>query len=143
MAPTTTAQVSRRVQRRRAAAAARPIRLPRTRSASRRSHTTAPAAANRAGSRWQSRVTANSTAARARCRPVRSPAAKTPRNSRAKERLSENEYSPANVGRMLPPFRQTSEGDGQNRDCALLQPNKGADQSTVSGVVREFLRDRT
>ena len=48
---------------------------PRSTSASSSSHTTAPATANRAGIRWQSRVAANSTAASARCRPVRSPEA--------------------------------------------------------------------
>jgi hypothetical protein len=72
-------------------------------SASRSSHTTAPATANSAGIRWHSRVAAKSTAARARWRPVRRPAATTPRNRSDSDRLSEYENSPAMVDSRFPP----------------------------------------
>ncbi len=101
--PATTDHTSRRDHRRRAGRPSGNRRTPRNRSASSRSHRTAPATANRAGSRWQRRVAAKRQAARARCLPVRRPDATTPRKSRASERLSENENSPARVDRRFPP----------------------------------------
>jgi len=69
----------------------------------RASSTRAPVTAKRVGSRWLSPVRVRSTAAQTRYLPVSRLRANTPRNTRASDRLTENENSPARVEAMLPP----------------------------------------
>ena len=68
-----------------------------------RNRSTAPMTAKIVGRRWQSPVTARTTPARTRFLPVSRPRATRPRNSRANDRLIENENSPASVEAMFPP----------------------------------------
>ena len=65
--------------------------------------TTVPASAKKAGMRWHSPVRARSTAASARCWPVRSPRITTPRYRSDSDRLIEKANSPASVDATLPP----------------------------------------
>ncbi len=75
--------------------------------------------------RWQSSVAANNTAATARWLPVRSPAATTPKNSNANERLKEKENSPARVDSRFPPSMEKLGSNKNGRVAAARQAGPG------------------
>jgi hypothetical protein len=77
--------------------------VPERRNKEMRNQTAAPAMAKIPGMMWHRMVRANSTAARARCRPFSMPRPTTPRNSKAKLSEMEKANSPAMVEAMLPP----------------------------------------
>ncbi len=77
---------------------------------------------------WHSAVSASSTAASHRYRPVRNPASITPRNSTPNVRLSEKLNSPASVDVRLPPMMLPVPpwaGSRLNRNGTIAMANSG------------------